>query len=119
MTVFLNDGPFSYQIITSTSTPITLGHRVCYICKAGTSPLQFILPVTCLTGFEAKIMGHSNLWQILQNAGQFCKIGEAQSTIGITGSIQADKLSDQVLVFCQTANVEFDCFPIKGSPNII
>lgn len=116
--VFQPDGLYSYQIVTVTSTPITIVNRTCYICKAGTSPLKFQLPAACLVGFEFKIMGHSNLWQILQNANQFCKIGVSNSTLGVSGGIQANTVSDQIWVFCVTQNIEFDCFPAKGNPTI-
>lgn len=116
---FQADGPYNFQVITSTPTPLTITSRAAYICKSGSTPLKFILPATCLMGFEFKIIGHSNMWQLIQNANQFCKMGILQTTTGVMGSIQANTVSDQIWMVCLTASLEFDCFPAKGNPTII
>lgn len=116
---FLPDSTYNWQIVTSTPTPISITNHVAYLCKAGTSPLQFRLPTNSPLGFAFKIVGNSNLWQILQNANQFIKVGESSSTVGSTGSIKSTKLSDEIWVVCVTQNIEFKCFPALGNPILI
>jgi hypothetical protein len=116
---FQADGPYNWSLVTSTPTPLVVANRGSYLCKAGSTPLQFQLPASCFMGFEFKIVGHSNLWQLLQGASQFCKLGILQTTPGVTGKVLANTVSDQIWVVCTTANLEFDIFPAKGNPTII
>lgn len=115
--VFQPDSLYQWTQVTSTPTPITIASGKAYLCK-GTSPLQFKLPTTCFMGFCFKIVGYSNTWQVLQNEGQFMKLGKLQTTIGTSGSISSTSPSDEIWVVCQSPNIEFNCFPANGNPEI-
>lgn len=109
---YLPGSVYTFQTVTSTPTPLSVGNRTAYVCK-GSGILTFKLPVTTLAGFSFKIIGQNCLWQIMQNAMQQIGFGPFNTTMGISGSLSSTAIDDQIEVTCLTQNTNWivtECF---------
>lgn len=109
---------YTWQAVTSADNPVTLVAGNAYIAKGGTS-INFLLPLTSSIGVAYYIVGQGNLWTLSQNAGQSIQIGDTISTVGITGSITATKISDSLAIITATTDTEFISIELQGNLTII
>jgi hypothetical protein len=114
ITINVSGSGFTWKVVTSADNPVPLVSENGYIVK-GATPVQFILPASSSVGDAFRIIGYGNLWTIAQNAGQSIRIGIAQSTTGIGGSVSASMVTDCLDIICVTTNLEFFCDVVQGN----
>lgn len=76
-----------------------------YFCSSG-GTLNLQLPATSEVGdtIEVALIGASG-WKILQSAGQFIRVGNTGTTVGVTGFLASNQQGDAIRLVCQTANL--------------
>ena len=115
---YLPGSLYSFQTVTSTPTPLSVGNRIIYVCR-GSGVLTFKLPATSLAGFSFKILGKSCNWTIQQNAAQNIAVGTSITNTGITGSLSSTFITDLVEVTCLTANTEYQVTESLGNLTVV
>jgi hypothetical protein len=107
---------YAWQVVTNQASPIQMTTGEAYITKGATA-VALALPPSANVGDTYKIVGYGNLWSIAQNAGQKIVLGNIQTTAGVTGSVQATMITDQLEIVCVTANTEFYAIQVQGNPS--
>lgn len=114
---YLPGSLYTYQTVSSTSTPLVVANRIAYVCR-GSGPYTFSLPTSSIAGFSFKIIGKSGgLWSIQQNAGQSITFGIASTNPGITGGLSSTFVADRIEIECLTANTEYNVCDVNGNIN--
>lgn len=116
-TITIAAGEFNWNVVTSVDSPVTMVKNEGYIAK-GALPITFVLPSSASIGDTYSIKGYANLWTVSQGAGQSIQVGTLTSTVGVTGSITATKVSDSAEIMCVTANTEFSA-EVFGNPTVV
>lgn len=114
---YLPGSLYTFQTVTTTPVPLTVGNRLAYVCK-GTGVLNFQLPLSSTAGMSFKIIGQNCLWTVVQNAMQQIAFGSLTSNPGITGGISSTALNDQIELTCLNANLTWEVTQSMGNLNI-
>lgn len=114
---YLPGSLYTFQTVTTTPTPLTVGNRLAYVCK-GTGTLNFQLPASSIAGMSFKIIGQNCLWTVSQNAMQQIAFGALYSNAGVTGGIGSTAINDQIELTCLTANLAWEVTQAIGNLNI-
>ena len=107
--------PTWQSINTNTSLSVNAG----YFCVGG-SNLQLLLPVVSSIGdtIEVALIG-STAFTITQNASQFIKLGNLQTTSGIGGSMISTSQGDFLRLVCYITNLSWLVIDSVGNLIII
>lgn len=110
---------FATLTLDASYNPIPLSADLCFISNQAPQCI-YLLPIACGIGDTFRVIARDNLWQIKQNPGQQIFIGEASTTIGISGTLSANKLTDGVeIISIDTTATNFRCMPLSGNPTIV
>lgn len=71
-------------------------------------PINLSLPSAgSIVGDIIEIVGNSAIWNVIQNAGQTIHFGAANTTTGVTGSVQATVNRSCITLVCVIANTDW------------
>lgn len=103
----------TYSIQTGLS--LTAQVNTAYIIKSS-GLFTLTLPTTASVGDIIRVMDRNgNLWKIAQNSSQQIFLGNAQTTIGVGGSLNSTAMGDCIELICITTNNEWQAFPPQGN----
>jgi hypothetical protein len=107
----------SYSTITTNTTAVA---GTAYIVGQAASQIEITLPATAAVGSVVKVYGiSSNLWTILQNAGQVIHFLGVDSTTGTGGSLYSTAQYDAIELVCVVANNEWLVVDASGNFGIV
>ena len=107
-----------------TWTPIgvnqTLAVQNGYFCTTG-GALSLALPATSAVGDTIQVsLDGSTSWTITQpNAGTQIRIGNAQTTLGVGGSLASTAQGDTIELVCETANARWVVVDMIGNITVV
>jgi hypothetical protein len=102
----------------SSFNPSPLSADLCFI-TTGVTQCTYLLPSSPTAGDIFRVMARDNLWQIQQRVGQQIVIGDAATTVGTSGSLNANKITDSVEIVAIDGGTIFRCQPLSGNPTIV
>lgn len=98
-----------------TGTTQTIVPAIGYIANHATQRIVFTLPTTMAIGQTIRIVGKGAAgWRIAQNDGQQVKFGMSNTTVGTSGYIESDYLTDSIEIICTTADTTFRVVSATG-----
>lgn len=113
-TQFSLGGGFEYTTITADTQ---LANNTGYVVNKSGSLAMLTLPATASVGNTITILGiNSELWLIVQNAGQTIHMNGASTTTGATGSLSSIDQYNTCELVCVVANTDWI---VKSSSGIL
>lgn len=107
---------FAWNLV---STDQSLANKNGYICVGGTD-LILTLPETSIAGDQlAIILDGSTSFTIAQGENQQIRMGNATTTLGVSGSISSLFQGDSLLLVCRTPNTLWTCYGSIGNVSIV
>lgn len=105
----------TWNKISSSQTLVT---NMGYICTGG-GALSLAMPATSLVGdiIEVTLDG-STSFTITQSAGQQIRLGNAQTTAGVSGSIASTAQGDSFRMVCSVADLRWNILSVIGNPTV-
>jgi hypothetical protein len=112
VTISVAGGGFSWNVVTSADNIVPLVPNNGYIPKGGPQVI-FQLPATANIGDTYKIVGYSNLWELLTNGAQTISLSSPGATTNT--SVTATNIDDSIELMCVTTNIEFRIINCTGN----
>lgn len=109
---------FTTLQLDATHNIIPLSDNFCFITN-GSAQCVYKLPVSCNIGSTFRVIARDNLWTIQQASGQQMAVGNSFTTLGSSGSITANKLTDYVEIVAVDTGNNFRCQTLSGNPTVV
>jgi hypothetical protein len=118
-TLTINGTGSPSEVWTSISANTSLVSGDGYFCVGGGN-LQLLLPPVSSVGdtIEIGLVGSSG-FTVIQNASQFVKLGNLQTTAGVGGSMSSTNQGDFLRLICYTTNIAWLAVGSVGNLTIV
>jgi hypothetical protein len=115
LTISATGLPTWNKISSNTALQTNMG----YICTGG-GALTLTLPATSNVGdiIEVTLDG-STSWSIAQGAGQLIRLGNAETTAGVGGSLTSTQQGDSFRMVCSITNLKWNVLSSMGNPTVV
>ena len=95
---------FTWNVVTSSDNPVQIVVENCYVC-AGSSMVDFVLPLTASVGDTFKIFSYTSKFQIAPNANQILIVGAVTGLTGSTGTVTSTGPGDEITFTYMGGNI--------------